>query len=171
MCIRDRTTFSPDAVVSRAQVVTFLNRYDGSTASEGSNPFTDVSSDAYYAGAVNWAVANNVTTGTTATTFSPDEDLSLIHISPYYAGDSTLMMPYNENIAVACPEEGTNLFIDAAFIPKNSQHKEAAEMFINFLNEPNVAAENAEFIGYATPNLAAYALLDSEVQELSLIHI
>ena len=74
------TTFSPDAVVSRAQVVTFLNRYDGSTASEGSNPFTDVSSDAYYAGAVNWAVANNVTTGTTATTFSPDEDCTRAQI-------------------------------------------------------------------------------------------
>ena len=74
------TTFSPDAVVSRAQVVTFLNRYDGSTASEGSNPFTDVSSDAYYAGAVNWAVANNVTTGTTATTFSPDDDCTRAQI-------------------------------------------------------------------------------------------
>ena len=91
-------------------------------------------------------------------------------IAPYYAGDATLMMPYNENIAVAFPEEGTNLFIDAACIPKNSQHKEAAEMFINFLNEPNVAAENAEFIGYATPNLAAYALLDSEVQEDEAIY-
>ena len=90
--------------------------------------------------------------------------------APYYAGDATLMMPYNENIAVAFPEEGTNLFIDAACIPKNSQHKEAAEMFINFLNEPNVAAENAEFIGYATPNLAAYALLDSEVQEDEAIY-
>ena len=43
-------------------------------------------------------------------------------------------------------------------------------MFINFLNEPNVAAENAEIIGYATPNLAAYALLDSEVQEDEAIY-
>lgn len=91
-------------------------------------------------------------------------------IAPYYAGDATLMMPYNDAIAVAFPEEGTNLFVDAACIPANSQHKEAAEMFINFLNEPGVAAENAWFIGYATPNLAAYALLDSETQNDEAIY-
>ena len=91
-------------------------------------------------------------------------------IAPYYAGDATLMMPYNENIAVAFPDEGTNLFVDAACIPKDAPQKEAAEMFINFLNEPDVAAENAEFIGYATPNLAAYALLDEEVQEDEAIY-
>jgi len=83
-------------------------------------------------------------------------------IAPYYAGDATLMMPYNDAIAVAFPEEGTNLFVDAACIPANAEHKEAAEMFINFLNEPGVAAENAWYIGYATPNLAAYALLDEK---------
>ena len=43
-------------------------------------------------------------------------------------------------------------------------------MFINFLNEPDVAAENAEFIGYATPNLAAYELLDEETQQNEAIY-
>ena len=91
-------------------------------------------------------------------------------IAPYYSGDATLMMPYNENIAVAFPKEGTNLFIDAACIPKDARQKDAAEMFINFLNEPDVAAENAEYIGYATPNLAAYELLDEEIQEDEAIY-
>lgn len=91
-------------------------------------------------------------------------------IAPYYSGDATLMMPYNDDIAVAFPEEGTNLFIDAVCIPKNAPQKEAAEMFINFLNEPDVAAENAEFIGYATPNIAAYALLDEETQQNDAIY-
>ncbi|MBQ9972755.1 MAG: extracellular solute-binding protein [Firmicutes bacterium] len=91
-------------------------------------------------------------------------------IAPYYAGDATLMMPYNDAIAVAFPEEGTNLFVDAACIPANSEHKEAAEMFINFLNEPGVAAENAWYIGYATPNLAAYALLDEETRNDEAIY-
>ena len=67
------TTFSPDVIVSRAQMVTFLWRAHGSPAPRSSvNPFTDVSSSAYYYGAVLWAVENGVTNGTSATTFSPD---------------------------------------------------------------------------------------------------
>lgn len=86
-------------------------------------------------------------------------------LAPYYAGDATLMMPYNENISLAFPKEGTNLFVDAACIPANAKNKEAGEMFINFLNEPGVAYENALYIGYATPNLAAYEMLDDEIKE------
>ena len=65
------TTFSPDATCTRGQIVTFLYRADGTTTS-GSNPFTDVADNAYYADAVKWAVAEGVTAGTSATTFSPD---------------------------------------------------------------------------------------------------
>lgn len=65
------STFCPDDTVSRAQTVTFLWRFDGSKAAEGSS-FTDVSADAYYAAAVDWAVANGVTDGLTATGFGPD---------------------------------------------------------------------------------------------------
>ena len=65
------TTFSPDLTCTRAQIVTFLYRADG-TATAGNNPFTDVADSAYYAGAVKWAVAEGVTAGTSATTFSPD---------------------------------------------------------------------------------------------------
>ena len=66
------TTFSPNVTVSRAQMVTFLWRAHGSPKATGSNPFTDVNSSAYYYDAVLWAVANGVTNGTSANSFSPD---------------------------------------------------------------------------------------------------
>ena len=65
-------TFSPDATVTRAQAVTFQWRAAGAPASEGTNAFTDVSASAFYAPAVQWAVNAGVTTGTSATTFSPN---------------------------------------------------------------------------------------------------
>ena len=64
-------TFSPDAVCTRAEVVTFLMRaLDGQGA--GSAGFSDVPAGSYYSEAVAWAVANGITEGTSATTFSPD---------------------------------------------------------------------------------------------------
>ena len=67
-------TFSPDKVITRAEVVTMLWRAAGSPAPQFHwNPFGDVSADAYYYDAVLWAVEKDVTAGTTATTFSPDE--------------------------------------------------------------------------------------------------
>ena len=66
------TTFSPNVTVTRAQMVTFLWRAHGSPRATGSNPFTDVNAGAYYYDAVLWAVANGITNGTTATTFSPN---------------------------------------------------------------------------------------------------
>ena len=65
------TTFSPNAECSRSQIVTFQYRAALSPATGTDNPFTDVASDAYYAGAVLWAVKEGITQGTTATTFSP----------------------------------------------------------------------------------------------------
>ena len=68
------TTFSPHDPCTRAQVVTFLWRTCGEPApTSNNNPFTDVSASAYYYDAVLWAVGQGITTGTSATTFSPDE--------------------------------------------------------------------------------------------------
>lgn len=64
------TTFSPDATVTRGQTVTFLHRAAGSPQASGSR-FSDVDSDAYYAAAVAWAVANGITDGVSATSFAP----------------------------------------------------------------------------------------------------
>ena len=68
------TTFSPDATVTRGQTVTFLYRNAGSPEVSGTMPFADVEADAYYAKAVQWAVQQKITTGTSETTFSPMSD-------------------------------------------------------------------------------------------------
>ena len=74
------TTFSPNMTCSRAQIVTFLWRSEKSPAAGTANPFADVKSTAYYAGAVLWAVKEDITKGTTNTTFSPDADCTRAQI-------------------------------------------------------------------------------------------
>ena len=86
-------------------------------------------------------------------------------IAPYYAGDAVTLMDEYDHLGFTIPEKGTNLFIDAVCIPKGSKNKEAAEMYINFLCEPDIAYAVADFIGYSTPNNAAYELVDEEVKE------
>ena len=66
------TTFNPGGKCTRGQVVTFLYRFAGKPATTAENPFTDVVSGAYYYDAVLWAVANEVTSGTSPTTFNPN---------------------------------------------------------------------------------------------------
>lgn len=85
-------------------------------------------------------------------------------LAPYYVGDAVVMMENNEDLDYCIPKEGTNLFIDAACIPKGSSNKEAAEMYINFLCETEIALANCDYIGYSTPHTAAYELLDDEVK-------
>ena len=74
------TRFSPDATCTRAQIVAFLWRSEKSPAAGSRNPFADVKSTAYYADAVLWAVKEDITKGTTNTTFSPDADCSRAQI-------------------------------------------------------------------------------------------
>ena len=74
------TTFSPNMTCSRAQIVTFLWRSEKSPAAGAANPFADVKSTAYYADAVLWAVKENITKGTTSTTFSPNADCTRAQI-------------------------------------------------------------------------------------------
>ena len=74
------TTFSPNMTCSRAQIVAFLWRSEKSPAAGTANPFADVKSTAYYAGAVLWAVREDITKGTTNTTFSPDADCTRAQI-------------------------------------------------------------------------------------------
>ena len=77
-------TFSPDASCTRAQMATFLWRAAGSPDPVGSsNPFTDVSADAYHAKAVQWAVEQDITVGTSDTTFSPDADCTRAQMATF----------------------------------------------------------------------------------------
>lgn len=91
-------------------------------------------------------------------------------LAPYYAGDIAMMMENNEALDYVLPEEGSNLFIDSMCIPKTSKNKELAEKFINFMLEAEVAKANAEYIGYSTPNQAAYDLLDEDLKNNELIY-
>lgn len=72
-------------------------------------------------------------------------------IAPYYAGDFLTMYENNEDLAFVYPEEGTNIFVDAMCIPANAKNKEAAELFINFMCDPEIALENANYLGYLCP--------------------
>jgi spermidine/putrescine transport system substrate-binding protein len=74
-------------------------------------------------------------------------------VAPYYAGDYLTMYDSNDALAFYYPEEGTNIFVDAMCIPTGSRNKDAAEAYINFMLSEEIAVANAEYIGYASPNL------------------
>lgn len=75
-------------------------------------------------------------------------------IAAYYAGDFLAMYENNEDLDFFYPREGTNLYVDAMCIPKNSRHKEIAEAYIDFMLMEEPAVANAEYTYYASPNLA-----------------
>jgi len=85
-------------------------------------------------------------------------------IAVYYAGDCMTMMENNPKLAFYLPEkQGFNLFIDAACIPTCAKEKEAAELFINFLCEPEIAAANMEWVCYSTPISEAKQYMSEEM--------
>lgn len=81
-----------------------------------------------------------------------------------YAGDAYNCIAENPDLAFAIPEDGTNLFFDSMVIPKNSQHKKEAELFINFMCETEIALKNVEEILYSTPHEGAHELLPDEIK-------
>ena len=85
-------------------------------------------------------------------------------LAPYYAGDALTILEDNEDLDFAVPKSGTNLFVDAMCIPASAKQKEAAEMYINFMCEPDIAYANIDYICYSTPHSAAFDMLDEEVQ-------
>ena len=92
-------------------------------------------------------------------------------IAPYYAGDCMLMMENNENLAFYLPEhQGFNMFIDAMCIPKACQEKEAAELFINFLCDPEISGENMNYICYGSPISAAKDFMDDYLAESPVVY-
>ena len=85
-------------------------------------------------------------------------------IAAYYAGDYLVMAEENPDLKFFLPEhQGFNLFIDAMCIPTCAQEKEAAELFINFLCDPEISAANMEWVCYSTPISEARQYLDPEV--------
>ena len=85
-------------------------------------------------------------------------------IATYYAGDCMTMMENNPDLAFYLPEnQGFNLFIDAACIPTCAKEKEAAELFIDFLCDPEIAAANMDWVCYSTPISEAKQYLSEDV--------
>ena len=73
-------------------------------------------------------------------------------LAPYYAGDFLTMYDVNPDLAFVYPKEGVNFFVDAMCVPKNAENPEAAELYINFMLEEDVAVANANYICYASPH-------------------
>ena len=81
-----------------------------------------------------------------------------------FSGEASEMLDANDKLRYIVPSEGSNLWFDNLVIPKTARHSKEAYAFINFMLEPENAAQNAEYIGYATPNIQAKKLLPAEIR-------
>lgn len=81
-----------------------------------------------------------------------------------FSGDASSAIESNENLSYTIPKEGSNIWFDTMVIPKTSKNQKAAYAFINFMLEPENAAQNADYIWYATPNKKALDLIDPEAR-------
>lgn len=86
------------------------------------------------------------------------------NVAVTFSGEANDMISKNKQLCYVVPPEGSNLWFDNIVIPKTVKNKEAAYSFINFMLEPQHAAQNAEYIGYATPNWRAKKLLPKSIQ-------
>ena len=82
-----------------------------------------------------------------------------------YNGDAVDIMDKNDKLDYVIPDEGTNLFVDAMVIPKNSKNVDAAHKFINFMCRKDIALKNTLEIGYSTPHSEAFEALDDDWKE------
>ncbi|MGI2296045.1 ABC transporter substrate-binding protein [Paenibacillus sp. GXUN7292] len=80
-----------------------------------------------------------------------------------WSGDASEIMDENDVLEYTVPEEGSNLWFDNMVIPASARNVEGAHQFINFMLDPEVAAQNAEYVGYSTPNKAALELLPEDI--------
>ena len=86
-------------------------------------------------------------------------------VAPVWSGDAVYIMNENPDIKYIIPKEGSNKWFDSLVIPKGSKHKKEAEMFINFLCDPDNALQNVEYIGYQTPNTKTFEMLPEEMKK------
>lgn len=82
-----------------------------------------------------------------------------------FSGEAAEMLYENEHLHYVIPEEGSNLWFDNIVIPKTAKNLNGSYDFINFMLEPENAAQNAEYIGYSTPNKVAKEMLPKEISE------
>ena len=92
-------------------------------------------------------------------------------IAPYYAGDAMMMMDNNPDLRFYLPQEQTfNLFIDAMCIPDCCENKEAAELFINFMCDPEISGANMDYICYGSPVDGATEYMEDYLAESEVIY-
>ncbi len=125
------STFSPYNACTRAQMVVFLYRAAGSPAITGTNKFTDLPSDSEIQKAVQWAVNNGITQGTSATTFAPNANCSRSEMV-------TFLHRYDKKPAVT----GSNKFVD---VPANAFYKDAVQWAVNKNITAGTNAEGTTF--------------------------
>lgn len=85
-------------------------------------------------------------------------------IAVTWSGEASEMLDQNSHLHYVVPSEGSNAWYDNMVIPKTAKHKKAAYAFINFMLNPRNAAQNAEYVGYATPNKKAMSYLPAKVR-------
>lgn len=79
-----------------------------------------------------------------------------------YSGEAFYMKQENPDLEYVIPQEGSNFWVDAMVIPKTSKHKKEAELFINFMCDPEVAYKNAIYVGYSSPHSEVKKMLDPD---------
>lgn len=90
-------------------------------------------------------------------------------VSYMYSGDALQAMAVNDDLVLIMDEEQISMSIDNFVIAKGSKHKVEAELFINFLLRPEIAAELTEYCQYVSTNQASYELLSDELKESELV--
>lgn len=85
-----------------------------------------------------------------------------IYAAMAYNGDALMLMEENKDIDFVIPNEGTSIWVDFFSVTRSSKHPELAHAFLNFINEPKIAAKNAEYVSYASPNIEARKILGKE---------
>jgi len=98
-------------------------------------------------------------------------DIGEVNVSLCYSGDAFWVMEDNENISYVIPDEGCSIWVDNLFIPKGSLKKATAELFINFILEPEVIADVSNYQWYANAIPSSEQYIDSEILEDESIYI
>lgn len=87
-----------------------------------------------------------------------------------FSGEAASALDENEDLAYHIPPEGSNIWFDNMVIPKTAQNIEGAYALINFLLRPDIAAQNADYIWYSTPNQTAMDLIDPEARDNEVLY-
>lgn len=82
-----------------------------------------------------------------------------------FSGEAAMAQDMNENLAYHIPKEGSNIWFDTMVIPKTSRNSKGAYALISYFLRPDIAARNADYVWYATPNKKAMDLIDEEARE------